>query len=58
MTMAVSFSAKKHKDSAWKDSWKDFKDSNPMMQKLFAIKENYNESENPLISTARSISAD
>ncbi|KAJ5158943.1 Mitochondrial inner membrane translocase complex subunit Tim44 [Penicillium coprophilum] len=45
-----------HKDSAWKDSWKDFKDSNPMMQKLFAIKENYNESENPLISTARSIS--
>jgi hypothetical protein len=27
-----------------------------MMQKLFAIKENYNESENPLISTARSIS--
>ncbi|KAJ5285936.1 hypothetical protein N7524_001242 [Penicillium chrysogenum] len=45
-----------HKDSAWKDSWKDFKNSNPMMQKLFAIKENYNESENPLISTARSIS--
>ncbi|KAG0155462.1 Mitochondrial inner membrane translocase subunit TIM44, putative [Penicillium digitatum] len=45
-----------HKDSAWKDSWKDFKDSNPVMQKLFAIKENYNESENPLISTARSIS--
>ncbi|CAI7591223.1 unnamed protein product [Penicillium discolor] len=45
-----------HKDSAWKDSWKDFKDSNPMMQKLFTIKENYNESENPLISTARSIS--
>ena len=27
-----------------------------MMQKLFTIKENYNESENPLISTARSIS--
>ncbi|KAJ5118159.1 Mitochondrial inner membrane translocase complex subunit Tim44 [Penicillium bovifimosum] len=45
-----------HKDSAWKDSWREFKDSNPMMQKLFSIKENYNESENPLISTARSIS--
>jgi import inner membrane translocase subunit TIM44 len=27
-----------------------------MMQKLFTIKESYNESENPLISTARSIS--
>ncbi|KAL3491221.1 hypothetical protein BJX62DRAFT_129018 [Aspergillus germanicus] len=45
-----------HKDSAWKESWRDFKDSNPMMQKLFAFKETYNESENPLISTARSIS--
>ncbi|KAL5341788.1 hypothetical protein BJX70DRAFT_357921 [Aspergillus crustosus] len=45
-----------HKDSAWKESWRDFKDSNPMMQKLFTLKESYNESENPLISTARSIS--
>ncbi|KAA8652151.1 hypothetical protein EYZ11_000514 [Aspergillus tanneri] len=45
-----------HKDSAWKESWRDFKDSNPMMQKLFTLKETYNESENPLISTARSIS--
>ncbi|KAJ6089524.1 hypothetical protein N7467_004740 [Penicillium canescens] len=45
-----------HKDAAWKDSWRDFKDSNPMMQKLFSMKETYNESENPLISTARSIS--
>ncbi|KAI9376769.1 mitochondrial inner membrane translocase subunit TIM44 [Aspergillus egyptiacus] len=45
-----------HKDSAWKESWREFKDSNPVMQKLFAFKETYNESENPLISTARSIS--
>ncbi|PYH89429.1 TIM44 subunit of mitochondria import inner membrane translocase [Aspergillus ellipticus CBS 707.79] len=45
-----------HKDSAWKESWRDFKDSNPMMQKLFTLKESYNESENPLVSTARSIS--
>ncbi|KAL3473795.1 hypothetical protein BJX99DRAFT_192146 [Aspergillus californicus] len=45
-----------HKDSAWKESWRDFKDQNPMMQKLFEFKETYNESENPLISTARSIS--
>ncbi|KAL4813688.1 hypothetical protein BDW67DRAFT_103605 [Aspergillus spinulosporus] len=45
-----------HKDSAWKESWREFKDSNPMMQKLFSLKETYNESENPLISTARSIS--
>ena len=45
-----------HKDAAWKDSWREFRDSNPMMQRLFSLKETYNESENPLISTARGIS--
>ncbi|OQD77489.1 hypothetical protein PENDEC_c002G01084 [Penicillium decumbens] len=45
-----------HKDAAWKESWRNFKDSNPMMQKLFGFREVYEESENPLISTARSIS--
>ncbi|OJJ49634.1 hypothetical protein ASPZODRAFT_139013 [Penicilliopsis zonata CBS 506.65] len=45
-----------HKDAAWKESWRDFRDSNPMMQKLFSMKNTYDESENPLISTARSIS--
>ncbi|KAG9248025.1 putative mitochondrial import inner membrane translocase subunit tim44 [Calycina marina] len=45
-----------HKDAAWKESWRDFRDSNKMMQGLFTLKSQYNESENPLISTARSIS--
>ncbi|KAK2795349.1 hypothetical protein FQN50_009740 [Emmonsiellopsis sp. PD_5] len=45
-----------HKDSAWKESWKDFKDNSRVMQSLFSMKSTYNESENPLISTARSIS--
>lgn len=45
-----------HKDAAWKESWREFRDSNKMMQGLFAVKSAYNESENPLISTARSIS--
>ncbi|MCJ1365999.1 protein translocase subunit [Acarospora aff. strigata] len=45
-----------HKDAAWKESWRDFKDSNRLMQSLFTLKSTYNESENPLISTARSIS--
>ncbi|KAJ5489362.1 Mitochondrial import inner membrane translocase subunit tim44 [Penicillium diatomitis] len=44
-----------HKDAAWKESWNNFRDSNPMMQKLFAMRDVYEESENPLISTARSI---
>ncbi|KAK2787902.1 protein translocase subunit [Emmonsiellopsis sp. PD_33] len=45
-----------HKDSAWKESWKDFKDNSRVMQSLFSMKSTYNESENPLITTARSIS--
>lgn len=45
-----------HKDSAWKESWKSFRDSNPAMQRLFAVGSVYRESENPLITTARSIS--
>ena len=44
-----------HKDAAWKESWREFKDSNRVMQSLFSLKSSYNESENPLISTARSI---
>ncbi|RFU32197.1 hypothetical protein B7463_g4153, partial [Scytalidium lignicola] len=45
-----------HKDSAWKESWRDFRDSNKFMQSLFTMKSTYEESDNPLISTARSIS--
>ena len=45
-----------HKDSAWKESWNKFKDNSKLMQSLFAMRNTYEESENPLISTARSIS--
>ncbi|GAB7363897.1 hypothetical protein MBLNU230_g4460t1 [Neophaeotheca triangularis] len=45
-----------HKDAAWKESWRSFRDSSPMMQRLFGLKTVYAESENPLISTARSVS--
>ncbi|KAG5964159.1 hypothetical protein E4U58_003291 [Claviceps cyperi] len=44
-----------HKDAAWKEAWKDFRDSNKFVQGLFSMKGKYEESENPLISTARSI---
>ncbi|KAI9700220.1 MAG: protein translocase subunit [Bogoriella megaspora] len=44
-----------HKDAAWKESWRDFRDSSRLMQSLFSIKSTYAESENPFISTARSI---
>lgn len=45
-----------HKDAAWRESWNSFRDSNRLMQSLFSLKSTYAESENPLISTARSIS--
>lgn len=45
-----------HKDAAWKESWKEFRDSSRLMQKYFDLKNTYQESENPLISTARGIS--
>ncbi|KAB5530542.1 putative mitochondrial inner membrane translocase subunit TIM44 [Coniochaeta sp. 2T2.1] len=44
-----------HKDAAWKEAWRDFKDQNKIVQGLFSMKNVYAESENPLISTARSI---
>ena len=45
-----------HKDAAWKESWTNFKEKSKLMQSIFAMKNTYEESENPLISTARSIS--
>jgi len=44
-----------HKDAAWKEAWRNFRDSNKVVQGLFTAKTVYQESENPLISTARSI---
>lgn len=45
-----------HKDAKWKESWREFKESSGLMQRVFSLKSTYNDSENPLISTARSIS--
>src|ERR1700761_725013 len=60
MTLLTSISAGTnitlHKDSAWRESWTKFKENSKLMQSLFNMKNTYEESENPLISTARSIS--
>ncbi|KAF2746479.1 TIM44 subunit of mitochondria import inner membrane translocase [Sporormia fimetaria CBS 119925] len=44
-----------HKDAKYKEIWREFKDSSRLMQGLFTAKNVYNESDNPLITTARSI---
>ncbi|KAF2094689.1 Tim44-like domain-containing protein [Rhizodiscina lignyota] len=45
-----------HKDAAWKEQWRDFRDSSRLMQSIFSLRSTYRESENPLVTTARSIS--
>ena len=45
-----------HKDSAWQQKWQTFRDESKLMQSLFSMKSAYQESENPLISTARAVS--
>ncbi|KAK5137361.1 hypothetical protein LTR08_008939 [Meristemomyces frigidus] len=45
-----------HKDAAWKESWRSFRDNSPVMQRFFGLGSTYRESENPLISTARAVS--
>lgn len=44
-----------HKDAAWKESWRKFRETSPLFGRLDNMKATYAESENPLISTARSI---
>ncbi|KAK5073752.1 protein translocase subunit [Lithohypha guttulata] len=44
-----------HKDAAWKEAWNNFKESSKLGQSMRTWRSTYEESENPLISTARSI---
>ncbi|KAI5369691.1 Putative Tim44-like domain, NTF2-like domain superfamily protein [Septoria linicola] len=45
-----------HKDAAWKEAWKDFRDNSSIGKRFSSFGSVYRESENPLISTARSVS--
>ncbi|KAF8941234.1 hypothetical protein EDD21DRAFT_364500 [Dissophora ornata] len=42
-----------HKDSAWKETWSKFKDTNPVMQSVFSMKKNYEDSDNVFVAWAR-----
>lgn len=44
-----------HKDAAWKEAWNKFKEESKVGQSWKSWRSTYEESENPLISTARSI---
>uniref|UniRef100_A0A1I8JH62 Tim44 domain-containing protein n=1 Tax=Macrostomum lignano TaxID=282301 RepID=A0A1I8JH62_9PLAT len=45
-----------HRDSKWAQAWTNFKDSNPYMQKLFDMRSQYQESENPIARGGRFVS--
>lgn len=55
ITISAGTNVTLHKDAAWKEAWRDFRDQNKFVQGIFGMKTVYQESENPLISTARSI---
>ncbi|KAG0045154.1 protein translocase subunit [Gryganskiella cystojenkinii] len=42
-----------HKDSAWKETWTKFKDTNPVVQGVFNMKKNYEDSDNVFVAWAR-----
>lgn len=42
-----------HKDSKWRESWNQFKDSNPVMQNMLNMRRRYEESDNVLLNTSR-----
>ncbi|KAI1320185.1 protein translocase subunit [Mortierella claussenii] len=42
-----------HKDSAWKETWSKFKDTNPVVQGVFNMKKNYEDSDNVFVAWAR-----
>ncbi|RNA13542.1 mitochondrial import inner membrane translocase subunit TIM44 [Brachionus plicatilis] len=44
-----------HKDSKWYQSWQNFKENNTYVNKLFEIKTQYDESDNPLVRATRSV---
>ncbi|CAG8433131.1 7791_t:CDS:2 [Ambispora gerdemannii] len=46
-----------HKDSAWKESWNRFKETNTLMQGIFSLRRNYEDSDNILISYTRAITS-
>lgn len=44
-----------HKDSKWFQSWESFKNDNAYVNKLFEFKMKYDESENPVVRSARAL---
>ena len=44
-----------HKDSPKQDRWNRLKETNPILRQFVSLKEKYNESEDPFVSSVRSV---
>src|ERR1700761_8366045 len=44
-----------HKESQWYQSWQNFKENNPYVNKVFDWKMKYDESDNPVVRASRLI---
>ena len=45
-----------HRDAKWYATWENFKDTNPVFNKMFDLKNQYQESENPVVAGTRFVS--
>ncbi|KIM90539.1 hypothetical protein PILCRDRAFT_812290 [Piloderma croceum F 1598] len=46
-----------HKDHAKQDAWNRMKETNPILRRLVSLREAYEESENPVVSSVRSVTS-
>ena len=46
-----------HKDSPRQERWNHLKETNPVLRKLVDLRQQYDESENPVISSVRSVTS-
>ncbi|KAH8832736.1 mitochondria import inner membrane translocase TIM44 subunit [Flagelloscypha sp. PMI_526] len=46
-----------HKDSSRQEAWNNLKESNPVLRQLTSLRRSYDESENPLVSSVRSVTS-
>ena len=44
-----------HKDSPRQEAWNRLKETNPILKSLVSLRQAYDESENPVVSTVRSV---
>ena len=46
-----------HKDNAKREKWEALKGSNPVLRSFYSLRQQYDESENPVLSSLRSVTS-